>query len=111
MKQGKKYTKDLPRLLYTFYINSINNGEIPSISKFARHTAFTVEDLNSFRKHTEFDKAWKETNEIRRDYLTDSALTRRFDPSFVKFLLGIEFGVSDDINNNEDISVTIKVEE
>ncbi len=110
MKKGKNYTKHLPRELYLFFIRLIENGEIPSITKFARQKGFTSEELSEFRKHREFNNAWKEVNEIRRDYLTDSALTKRFDPSFVKFLLGVEFGVGEEITDN-NITVNIKVED
>ncbi len=111
LKKRKKYSADLPRELYTFFIASSERGEIPSITKFARHKGFLTEELLKFRKHREFDKAFKEVSEIRRDYLTDSALTKRFDPSFVKFLLGAEFGIGEDENNDSDISVTITVDE
>ena len=44
-------------------------------------------ELESFRKRREFDAAWRECSEIRRDYLIDSALSKRSDASFTKFLL------------------------
>ncbi len=111
LKKEKKYRKELPRELYTFFIASVNKGDIPSISKFARQNGFSTERLSEFRKYREFDIAWKEVNEIRRDYLTDSALTKRFDPSFVKFILNAEFGVGEDDKKDNEISVTIKVDE
>ena len=46
----------------------------------------TLEELSSLRRNRAFDEAWRECSEIRRDYLIDGALSRRFDPSFTKFL-------------------------
>ena len=107
MKKAK-YRKDMPRLLYTYFIEALGSGEIPSISKFARRMAITVADVELFREHSEFEKAYKEVNEIRRDYLIDSALTKRFDSSFTKFILTEEFGSADECS---DMEVLIKVED
>jgi hypothetical protein len=107
MKKAK-YRRDMPRLLYTYYTEAIGGGEIPSISKFARRMAITVGDVEKFREHSEFEKAYKEVNEIRRDYLIDSALMKRFDSSFTKFILTEEFGNTGEC---EDMTVCIKVED
>ena len=72
--------------MYSFFINYQDSG-IPSQDKFARSIGTTYLKLEEFRSHRIFDEAWRECNEIKRDYLVDGALTRRFDPSFVKFLL------------------------
>ena len=88
-KKEIKYQRDLPRLMYSFFLNYQESG-IPSTDKFARSIGTTNSRLEGFRIHKTFDKAWRECNEIRRDYLIDGALTRRFDPSFVKFLLSEE---------------------
>lgn len=107
LKKGKKYTADLPRLLYSSFLAMVNDGVPPSFSKFAVSTGMTVAELESFKaKHAEFDRAWRECIEIRRDYLTDSALTRRYDPSFVKFLLTEQTSEQSD---SEDINVTVTV--
>lgn len=107
LKKGKKYTVEFPKLLYSSFLAMVNDGVPPSFSKFARSVGLTLSDLEAFRSaHKEFDRAWRECIEIRRDYLTDSALTRRYDPSFVKFLLSEE-GASD--GGAEDICVTVTV--
>ena len=103
-----RYTSDMPRVLYTFFITCTESGEIPSISKFARRYALTVEDVEKFRSHKEFDKAYKEANEIRRDYLIDSALVKKFDPSFTKFILSEDFT---DEKTEESIDINVKVEQ
>lgn len=88
----------------------VNDGTPPSFSKFARSIGVTVGELEGFRRHKEFDRAWRECIEIRRDYLTDSALTRRYDPSFVKFLLTEEFAAEiTGADEDKSISVSIKV--
>lgn len=99
----------MPRLLYTYFIGAVTNGEIPSISKFARQNALTVEDVMRFREHSEFEKAYREANEIRRDYLIDSALMRRFDSSFAKFILTEE--LTQESDSEGSVTVNIKVEE
>ena len=110
MKRKTKYTKDMPRLLYTFFISHSDKRSAPSYSKFARSIGVTLEDLMEYRKHEEFDRAYKECNEIRRDYLIDQALTRQFDPSLVKFILTTEFGMGEeDEKCDTDIDVTLTV--
>lgn len=112
MKKGKKYDSTFPKQLYLFFINAVNDSSIPSFSKFARSVGLTLSELEAFKKHDEFERSWRDCLEIRRDYLTDCALTRRYDPSFVKFLLSAEFGVGEKSDEDDkDISVTITVEE
>ena len=62
----------------------------------------------SYKRHKKFDRAYRECGEIRRDYLIDRALTRRFDPSFVKFLLSD----CEDVSEGEgELSVRLEVVE
>ena len=108
LKKGKKYDKDFPRLLYSSFLAMVNDAVVPSFSKFARSTGLTVSELEGFRKkHTEFDRAWRECIEIRRDYLTDSALTRRYDPSFVKFLLTEQSDGNGGGEESINVSITV----
>ena len=72
--------------MYTYFISYNESFGAPSFSKFARCVGLTLEELSSLRKNRAFDEAWRECSEIRRDYLIDGALSRRFDPSFTKFL-------------------------
>lgn len=112
LKKGKIYGKDMPRELYKFFVSSVTESQPPSFSKFARQVGMTLSELEALRKHGEFDRAWRDCIEIRRDYLTDCALTRRYDPSFVKFLLGVEFGVGEDKDEHDkSISVTVRVDD
>ena len=110
MRKKAKYTSELPRQLYTFFISQSTEGA-PSFDKFARSIGATLEDVELFRQHDEFNRAYRECSEIRRDYLIDAALARRYDPSFVKFLLSAEFGMGEKEKEKEDtgLTVTLKV--
>ena len=110
MKRKIKYKSELPRLLYTFFISYGDSAGAPSFAKFARSIGATLEDLESFRKHPKFDAAYRECNEIRRDYLIDSALSRRYDPSLVKFLLSTEFGMGEKEKEREDTALAVTLE-
>ena len=110
MKKTRKYDKDLPRQLYTYFCGSVTENTIPSFSKFARSIGVTLASLDKYRKHSEFDRAWRDCIEIRRDYLTDCALTRRYDPSFVKFLLDFE-AEAELSEKDEGFALTVKVED
>jgi hypothetical protein len=106
--QGVKYKSSLPRLLYTYFISYTDAGA-PSFSKFAKSIGATLKDIEGFRKHGEFERAWNECSEIRRDYLIDSALARRNDPSFSKFLLSCEYGMGEK-EEAKDGSLEVKLE-
>ena len=89
MKKAK-YNRDYPRAMYLYFASYDEAHGAPSFSKFARRIGVTVAELDGFRRKKEFDAAWRECSEIRRDYLIDSALCKRHDASFTKFLLSEE---------------------
>ena len=109
-KHHSKYTTDLPRRLYTFFLNYDGHGA-PSFQKFARSIGQTLTDIERYRRHGEFERAYQECSEIRRDYLIDNGLVKRFDSSFTKFLLSSEYGMGDAKTTNEDkeLKVTLEV--
>ena len=88
-KAKRKYSDELAGQMYRFFLGYDDRG-LPSFPKFARLSGLTTEDLESFRSHRRFDRAYRECLQIRRDYLIDRALDKRFDPSFSKFLLTLE---------------------
>ena len=102
----QNYRKSLPRELYTFFIAYNDTGSAPSFQKFAREIGVTLEELEGFRRHKKFDKAYRECSEIRRDYLIDRALCRRFDPSFVKFLI-----TEDCLPSDKEVEIRLEVVE
>ena len=107
--KNAEYSEDLPRRLYTYFASFENQAGAPSFSKFAKSAGITLEELESYRKHTEFERAWRECNEIRRDYLIDTALTKRADASLVKFLLAYEFGMGEETVKDSELSITLEV--
>ena len=112
MKNRKrKYDRELPRQMYAFFSGYDEPGA-PSFEKFARSIGVTLEELSGYRRKSEFDRAWRECSEIRRDYLIDRALTKRHDPSFVKFLLAAELGMGEESENSDSsLNLTLRVVE
>ena len=108
-KNHSKYTNDLPRRIYTFFLGYDGPGA-PSYSKFARSIGATLDDIEKYRKHREFERAYQECSEIRRDYLIDNGLVKRFDSSFTKFLLTSEFGMGDTRLTDEDKDIKVMLE-
>ena len=102
-----KYKKALPRLIYTYFVTYNETFGAPSIAKFARSIGATVAEIESFRTHGEFDRAYRECNEIRRDYLIDNALSKRFDSSLVKYLLDLD--IKTEVASGEGLEVTLRV--
>ena len=106
----KKYTSDMPRKLYSFFLGFSDTVGAPSFSKFARSIGVTLADIERYRRHGKFERAYQECSEIRRDYLIDNGLVKRFDSSFTKFLLTSEYGMGDkDSNIDREIQVTLEV--
>ena len=110
MKKTIKYSQDMPRRMYSFFVNYSDVG-LPSFTKFARSIGITSEDVEKFRKHGEFERAYKECSEIRRDYLIDNALAKRYDGAVTKFLLSCEFKMDKEADNDERnrLDVTLEV--
>lgn len=106
-KKRARYSEDMPHRIYSFF-HSYSDVGAPSFSKFARSIGATLAELESWRSHRIFDEAYRECNEIRRDYLIDNALAKRFDSSFTKFLLTGEYGMGSD--DDEDRLLEVKLE-
>lgn len=95
--------------MYCFFRGYDDSGA-PSLVKFAASVGTTTEELEKFRKHKEFDRAYRECCEIKRDYLIDRALSKRFDPTFVKFLISSE-DEKDSTAESESLTVNLVVTE
>ena len=104
-----KYTDDLPGRMYAFFRNYSDIGA-PSFLKFAASIKVTLADLESFRKNKIFDRAYRECSEIRRDYLIDNGLTKRFDSSFTKFILNSEFRMGEEKISDEERNIQVTLE-
>ena len=96
--------------MYTFFVN-YNDVGLPSFTKFARSIGTTSEQIEKFRRYGEFERAYKECSEIRRDYLIDNALAKRYDGAVTKFLLSCEFKMDKDVGDDERnrLDVTLEV--
>jgi hypothetical protein len=104
-KPKRKYSPELAGRMYRFFIGYEDRGA-PSFNKFARSVGLTTADIESFRSHRKFDLAYRECQEIRRDYLIDHALDKRFDGSFTKFLLTLD---TDSESANGDFTLHLEV--
>ena len=88
-KKKAKYEDGLCGKMYRYFLTYDDRG-LPSFTKFAISVGLSTEDIERFRKHQRFEAAYRECKEIRRDYLIDRGLDKRFDGSFTKFLLSCE---------------------
>lgn len=111
MKRKEKYQKDFPHRLYLFFTSYSESVGAPSFTKFARSIGVTREDVETFREHKEFERAYRECNEIRRDYLIDNALSKRFDSSFAKYLLAEEYPGAKDSDGEVELTLRVLSEE
>jgi len=105
----RKYTPSLAREMYCFFRGFDDLGA-PSVAKFAASIGVTSAEIEKFRRHKEFDRAYRECCEIKRDYLIDRALSKRFDAGFVKFLLSSEDEKSSS-EDRESLNITLTVAE
>ena len=106
-----KYSSDLPKRMYSFFISYSENSGAPSFQKFAKSVGLTTDELEKFKKHSEFMRAYRECSEIRRDYLIDMSLSKRFDSSLTKFILTNEFGMdkAEASPDENELKVTLEV--
>ena len=109
MKKAK-YTVDMPRRLYTYFVGYSGIGA-PSLSKFARENGITLADVKRFRDtRAEFRRACEECSEIRRDYLIDNALGKKQDAAMTRFILSAEFGMGEDAPDEDARRLEVTVE-
>ena len=108
-KRKAKYEDDLCGKMYHFFLRYEDRG-LPSFTKFAISVGLSTEDIERFRKNTRFEAAYRECQEIRRDYLIDRALDKRFDGSFTKFLISCE-DVAESSESAGDITLNLQVTE
>ena len=107
-KPKRRYSPELAGKMYRFFIGYEDRGA-PSFHKFAKSVGLTTEELENYRSHRIFDQAYRECQQIRRDYLIDRALDKRFDGSFTKFLITLEGECDGD--TEKDFIMHLKVSE
>ena len=88
--RGKEKLGDIRRALIDYFANYNGTDGAPSFAKFRRGHGLSYADFERLKKKRGFSDVLKECSEFRRDYLIDCGLTKRFDASFVKFVLQIE---------------------
>ena len=108
-KKRPKYTPEMCGRMYRFFLGYEDRG-LPSFTKFAKSVGLSTAELLSFRRHSRFEAAYRECLEIRRDLLIDRALDRRFDGSFVKFLISCE-GEAESSDDAGNITLNLRVTE
>ena len=108
MKRKKPKPDDLVEKMYAYFTSYEDRG-LPSFTKFARQVGLTTAELVSLRRHKYFDRVFRECEMMRRDYLIDRALDKRFDPSLAKFILTSEGEEKNRENtNNFVLQLTVK---
>ena len=100
--KGKGKTDQLKRALIDYFANYSGTDGAPSIVKFRKCHGLSYADFERLKSKRGFRDVLKECSEFRRDYLIDCGLTKRFDASFVKFVLQIE-----DESGESDMSAPI----
>ena len=97
-----KYNKEYCKKMLDFF--TYGDGKaLPSFPKFAFSIGAHTADLESWRQeNAEFAAAYNECVARLCDMLTDGALVKRFDSSFVKFLLSSKYGFSESEDEARD---------
>ena len=95
--------------MYSFFVSYSGIGA-PSFTKFGVSAGLTLADIERFRRYDEFERAYRECSEIRRDYLIDNALAKKNDASLTKFLLSAEFGMGEEKPDEDASSLSVVLE-
>ena len=90
-----EYNKEYCKKMLNFF--TYGDGKaLPSFPKFAFSIGAHTADLERWRQENgEFAMAYEECVARLCDMLKDGALVKRFDSSFVKFLLSSKYGFSE----------------
>ena len=104
-----EYKKIYAKKLLDFFSYGEGKG-LPSFAKFAVSIGALSSDLNIWReKHEDFSLAYDECVTRLCDMLADGALIKRFDPSFVKFLLSSKYGFSEEKAEESNTPFEVKI--
>lgn len=84
------YNPGYERQMLQYFTNSgSDTNAFPTFSAFAEEIGVSLAEMTEWkRSEPSFARAWEECRERQRARLIVGALTRRYDPSFCKFLLG-----------------------
>ena len=108
-RKKSKYHEHLPEVMKQYFSEYAGSG-LPSFGKFAVMAEMTLDELLAMRRYPEFEDAYNECKSIRRDYLIDRALEKRFDGSFAKFLISLE-NEDDEAEDRGEFQIRLEVME
>lgn len=105
-----EYDPSLERQMLSYFGGQIDS-EYPTFSSFARRVGLPLAQLESWQRDIPaFHAVWEECRARQKSALIQGGLTKRFDPSFAKFLLCHEFGFGEE-NTEGELTVTVEVVE
>jgi hypothetical protein len=84
-----KHIKAMCQKMRDYFVSYEGIGA-PSFEKFAAMMSISTLELRDLRSVPEFEAAYRECCAIRRDYLIDRGLEKKFDSSLVKLLITTE---------------------
>lgn len=91
-----QYKEEYAKKMLDFFAYGEGKG-LPSFEKFAFSVGALRSDIERWRKESSlFSKCYDECVCRLCDMLTDGALIKRYDPSFVKFLLSSRYGFEEE---------------
>ena len=99
--------KELKTRLIDYFANYNGTDGAPSLAKFCRGNGISYTEFERLKKKRGFADVLKECSEFRRDYLIDCGLTKRFDASFVKFVLQLESEIGSETESVPIISFEV----
>ena len=84
------YNPGYERQMLQYFKNGGSDGmEFPTFAGFAEQIGVTLRQLRTWKEEEPaFALAWDECRERQRARLITGGLTRRYDPTFCKYLLG-----------------------
>lgn len=104
-----QYQEEYAKKMLDFFAYGEGKG-LPSFEKFAFSIGALRADLEKWRKESPaFSSCYDECVFRLCDMLTDGALIKRYDPSFVKFLLSSRYGFSESEEKEETKPFEVKI--
>ena len=100
--------RKLAEQMLAYFREASGEGGLPSFTKFAQARGMTTEQLLRLRSYGRFLAAYNECRQMLFDRLVDGALTKRFDPAFVRYLIGYLYE-QEGKEPPQDLQVTVRV--
>ena len=89
--RGKgKYKKEYISRMLFYFSGEPTGGDFPMFEGFAKEIGVTVRTLERWAAEKEdFGEAYERCRDVQRRFLVIGGLTKRYDPSFAKFMCGV----------------------